>query len=242
MAEPAAEMGMTAQGAPPMMPDGADQDMAAPADAGGIFGQPQQASAEEQQAYTEFVSQAFSVIYDEAFFPKVLQMLEGSGDPIEGLARTTALVVARVAQSADQAGQKPTGDVLLHAGKEIFEDLAMVATKAKIKDFETDEDAMESAFLRAMDQFRVMLQGAGRINPDAAKGDLAKLQEMDQRGELETAFRNMAQEDSKGREAAPEESDDDEEEAPPKGLKAAAGMHKMPNGKMMRDDEMREKA
>ena len=128
----------------------------------------QQATPEEQALYEKFVAKAWMLVYDPKMFPKIIEMLQGGGDPMEGLARATATIVARIASMAEQAGQKLSGDVILHAGKEVFEDLAELSGRAGIKDFAADEDAMEGAFFRAMDHFRTMLQGAGRINQQAA--------------------------------------------------------------------------
>lgn len=175
---------------------------AEPQDMAEVDGDMQPASPEEQQIYNQFVGRAMLMIYDDKMLPKVIDMLDGGaekgqdGDPMEGLARTTALVVGRVAQAADKAGQKLPGDVLLHAGKEILEDLAELSRVAKIKDYSEDPDALEGAMFRALDQFRLILQGAGRLDQRAAQTDMAKLEEMDKSGELETMLRGLAAKDA----------------------------------------------
>lgn len=183
-----------------------------------LDGDMQPASPEEQALYNQFVARAMLMIYGKTMLPKVLDMLDGGaekgqeGDPMEGLARTAALVVGRVAQAADQAGQKLTGDVLLHAGKEILEDLAELSRVAKIKDYSEDPDALEGAMFRALDQFRMMLQGAGRLDQRAAQSDMSRLEQMDQSGELETMLRGLAAKDA----SAPASAKMDEGQ--PKGL------------------------
>src|SRR5690606_18411012 len=111
---------------------------AMPQDAAAMQGGFQQASPEEQEQYELFVAQGMNLIYDKRLFQSVVGMLEGEGDPIEGLARTAALVVAKVIQSADKAGQKFPGDVLYAAATEIFEDLAELSRRAQIKDYSQD--------------------------------------------------------------------------------------------------------
>lgn len=165
--------------------------------------EPQQASPEEQELYTRFVSKAFSLIYDKEFFPQVTAMLEGEGDPAEGLARTTAMVVVRVVSAAREGGQDMPGDVLFHAAKEVFEDLADLSGRARIKDYGADQDALEGAFFRAMDALRIELAGSGFIDQAAAEADLAELQRMDQAGELEGLFRGLAERDDAGRSPPP---------------------------------------
>lgn len=158
------------------------------------------ASPEEQDAYDRFVGRALEFIYDKAF-DKVLDMLRGGDDPIDGLAVTAATVVARIQDAAEQAGQKLSGDILLHAGSEILADLAGLATKARIHDFEQDPKQLETAWYRALDEYRVMRQSAGKLDQEVAKQDLASLQQADQDGELAAMMQRM--EGRQGAVAAP---------------------------------------
>lgn len=174
----------------------------------------QEASPEEQELYDRFVSKAFLLVYDKAFFPKVVDMLAGEGDPIEGLARVTATVVVRVMKAAKEAGQELGGDVLFHAAKEIFEDLAELSRRAGIKDYSQDPDSLEGAYFRALDAFRMMLEGDGGIDRESAQADLAMLQQMDADGELEGMFRDLAARDETGA-GAPTEEQTDEAAAEP---------------------------
>lgn len=208
------EMNATAPQTAPMAPDNAMPD-----DASTLDGDMQPASPEEQAIYNQFVGRAMLMIYDKKMLPKVIDMLDGGasdgqdGDPMEGLARATALVVGRVAHAADKAGQKLPGDVLMHAGKEIFEDLAELSRVAKIKDYSKDPDALEGALFRAMDQFRMMLQGAGRLNTGAAQADMTKLEQMDKSGELEAMLRGLAAKDDEAANKGDHPAEDE-----PKGL------------------------
>lgn len=160
-------------------------------------GGPQQASPEEQELYNQFVAKAMELTYDPKFMPKVVAMLEGEGDPQEGLAKAAALIIARVATSAEKAGIKLTGDVLFHAGTEVFEDLAELSKEAGIKDYSQDPDALEGAYFRTLDQFRVMMQESGRLNPQTAQKEMAMLEQMDANGELERMLRGLAEQDEK---------------------------------------------
>lgn len=171
-----------------------------PSDAGQAQGQ--QASPEEQEQYNHFVAKAYELIYDRAMLPKILGMLAGEGDPVEGLARAASLVINRLVQMAEQAGDKLSGDVILHAGTGVFEDLANLAKEAKIFDFSTDQDKFEAAYFRMLDMFRTMLQESGRLDQQAAAKDLETLMQMDQGGKLEEMLRGLAEEDEQER-AAP---------------------------------------
>ncbi len=175
------------QAAPPVDPAAMEQE------SGGLPGESQQATPEEQQLYDRFVAKAMDLTYTKEFMPQVLGMLQGEGDPIEGLARATALIVTRVADAAEQAGQKLPGDVLLHGGTEVLEDLAELSKEAGIKDFSEDPDALEAAYFRGLDQVRTMMQDSGKIDQASAQKDMAQLEEMDKRGELEGLFSGLAE-------------------------------------------------
>jgi hypothetical protein len=167
------------------MPEGQDVDL----------GQEVQASPEEQAQYNEFVGQAMLLIYDEKMFPKIVELLNGAGDPKDGLARATSMVVGRMIDAAEKAGDKLSGDVILHGAKETFEQLAEISAKAGIMDYSQDQDAFEGAFFRAVDMLRTLLQQMGKLDEAAMKQDFDKLVQMDQSGELEAMFRGLAADD-----------------------------------------------
>lgn len=177
------------------------------------------ATPEEQEMYNQFVAQGMLMVYQPKMFEQVIKMLEGGGEPQEGLARATALVVARVLTAAEKAQQQIPGDVVFHAGKELFEDLAELSARAGIKDYSQDQDALEGAFFKAADQLRTMLQDSGKLNQEAAAGDLAKLEQMDQSGELQSMFERLAAQDDEGMQGGEEMPP----EAQPRGL--AMGMN-----------------
>lgn len=159
------------------------------------IGELQNASPEEQEQYDRFVSRGMELIFDEKMLPGIVDMLEGGGDPVEGLARTSTLVIGRIATAAEKAGEKLHGDVVMHAGTEIVEHLADVSKEAGIKDFEQDPDALEGAYFRTLDQFRMLMTDAGRIDQEAAQRDMDTLQKMDEGGQLEPLMRKLAEED-----------------------------------------------
>jgi hypothetical protein len=198
----------------------------------GLSADAQQASPEEQELYDRFVSKAFMLIYDDGFLPKAVDMLGGEGDPMEGLARLTSTVVMQVMKAAQAGGQDLPGDVIFHGAKEVFEDLADLSRQAGVFDYSQDPDKLEGAYFRALDHFRMALQGEGGINEEAAKADLDMLQKMDADGELEGFFMKLAEGDAAaagpaaGAEAPADGPPADAPPAPPKG----AGL--MPKGAM----------
>lgn len=157
-----------------------------------VSGELQQATPEEQSQYEHFVAKSLDLIYDQAVIAKTVESLKGGGDPIAGLANVSSLVVARVAIGAEKAGEQLSGDVVLHAGTRVFEDLADLSAEFGILDFSQDRDAMESAYYQALDNVRTMMDQAGRINTAAAQADMEKLVQLDQSGQLENLFRALA--------------------------------------------------
>lgn len=196
---------MTDSGAMPTPPDQAAQE-------GTAIGEMQQATPEEQAQYDHFVAKAYDLIYDQKTLPKIVDMLDGDGqDPMEGLARATALIVGRIGDAAEKAGEHLSGDVVLHAGTEIFEDLANLSRVANIKDYSQDRDALEGAYFRALDIFRGMLQEAGALDQGAAAADMDRLTQMDADGQLEAVFQSLAERDAA---EAPDEGQPAEQAAP----------------------------
>jgi len=140
----------------------------------------QQASPEEQQQYDMFVNNAYQMVYDDKILPGILKSMQGNGDPKEGLANTTAMVVMQVEESAKQNGKEIGPDVLFHGGTEIMESLAETAEAAGMHDY--SEEEMEGALYRALDIYREMK--GGEINQEAIQQDFSALVQADQQGNL----------------------------------------------------------
>lgn len=159
------------------------------------LGQAQQASPQEQALYERFVAKSMEAIISDGAMPKYVKMLEGQGNPQQGLADATVQTVAMITQKAEQAGQKLPGDVVFAASKEVLEELADLSKAAGIKDYSKDPDALEGAFFQAVDDFRMMLQQSNALKPQVAQRDLARLQQLDTGGGFENMLRKLATEE-----------------------------------------------
>ena len=137
----------------------------------------------EQQIYDEFVDNAFSVIYDDKSLPQIIESLKGDGDPVEGLANTAVSVIARVQDSAEQAGQPLPPDVVFNAGVEILENLADLAEKAGVHEFTPQE--LEGGTFRAMDIYREMKGRDGGADRPEIVADFNQIVELDKAGQLD---------------------------------------------------------
>lgn len=197
-------------------PMGAPEASAAPQ-----MGATQQASPEEQKQYEQIVGSAFNMIYDKKMLPQITKILEGGGDPKAGLARAASLVMVKIYSSAKRAGQEFSGEVMFHAGKEVFEDLAELSKEAGIYDYSENPDDLEGAYFLTLDQFRLDMQEAGMLDTEAAKQDFAALQQMDAGGDLEQTLLRLSEDDEKP--ASP-----GMDQAPPSGGKGGL----MPRGGM----------
>lgn len=172
---------------------------------------------EEQAAYDRFVDNGMQVIYSPQTFPKILDRMKQAPEPVEGLAAVGVMVVTRLKQSAEKAGQQISPDVMYQGGVELLEDLAELAEKAGIHSF--TEDEIEGALYRALDMFREA--NADSIDKGAVEQDWAALVQADQSGELDQAMPGLKEHFAgQGGEAA------EEEEAP-----AGGGMRQ--RGRMM---------
>ena len=139
-------------------------------------------SAEEQNAYNQFVANGHLMIYDGKTFPRMLDTLKG-GDPVEALAMASATLVKQLSQSARKQGRGIPGDVMLHGGKELFEELAELQKDAGFANLEGEQ--LEGAWYRALDLFRGMAEQDGSLDMQAVNQDMQTLVQADQQGTLD---------------------------------------------------------
>jgi hypothetical protein len=145
--------------------------------------QPSNVSPEEQRQYEMFVDNCYSLIYDKKTIGNVLKSLDATDDPKMNLANTTVMIVKRVADSARQAGQQVSTDVLMHGGAEVLEDLADLAAKMGLHSYTPDE--IEGAVYIAADLYRGMAEADGTLDIEGSKRDMAKAIQADQAGQMD---------------------------------------------------------
>jgi hypothetical protein len=206
-------------------------DEGVPVDNGELPAVAEDASPEEQQQKDHFVGKAMELIYSDGMFDRVVKMLEGGagpdaeeGNPDQGLATATNLIVGRVAQKAEEAGEPLAPDVLYHGAADIFEELAEVSRRGKIKDYSQDHDALERAWFMALDMYREHMQASGTLNQEDAKAGLSQLQAADQNGSLERIMRSLATNEHAGQAGGPDiPPEPANQNRKPKGLGVAMG-------------------
>jgi len=138
---------------------------------------------EEQEQYERFVTNGMKVLYSKQALPQIIESIRGAGSPVEGLANTLVMLVMRLEDGAEQAGQQISPDVLMHGGTELLEQMVDLAEKAGLPEF--DESQIESALYLALDTYRAARQQQGRLPEDQLAADMQELSRADQAGELE---------------------------------------------------------
>jgi hypothetical protein len=157
-------------------------DAPVPADASMGEGE-EQATPDEQRMYDTLVNKAYEVIYQGGKTnPQILKSLEGGGEPVDGLANTTAMVMMRLEDAGERQGKKFPPDVMLHAGVEVLEDLADLAGQAKIHKF--NEEEIQGATYQALDIYRATRQKQGKLDMPAIQQDFQQIMEANKAGQL----------------------------------------------------------
>lgn len=154
-----------------------------PPDDGAGQAQGQKASPEQQTQYNQFVNNGYHLIYAGGkTSPGILKSL-ASGPPVRALAMTATTVVMTLVDSAHSSNHDLDPAVILHGGKEIFQDLADLSSKAKIHTY-NDAD-LGNAWVMAMDLTRVKMVAAGLVDPAAFQRDIQELNQAEKDGDLD---------------------------------------------------------
>lgn len=166
-------------------------------------------SPEEQEQYSKFEQGYMQLIYDGqgGVRPGIIEALqkEGGGaapeqqqnmqeDPdaqeigqtppqIFALANATVVIVEKLDDTAREAGDPLTDDVLVQGGVAVLEELAEVANAAGIHDYTQEE--LSGATTVAMDLYREKAIADGRTDADTLKGQWDEVIAADQEGRLD---------------------------------------------------------
>lgn len=138
---------------------------------------------EEQQQYNTFVRNGMEILYTEdgKVQPEVLKRLSTGQKPIDTLAQTAVWLVMMLEQNAKQNNTDISDDVIMHGGRELFEQLADIDHFAGIHDFKEAE--LQGAWYNALDMYREANSGPGdRIDPQQASATFEAVNEADKEG------------------------------------------------------------
>lgn len=144
-------------------------------------------SPQEQQQYDAFVKNGMQIIYtpDGKVNPEVVKRLSTGKKYMDTLAQTSVWLVMMLEQNAKQAGTDISDDVVMHGGRELFEQLLEVDEALGIHKFKEAE--VQGAWYQALDLYRDGNSDQGdRFDPNGggqqAAQDFLQLNEADQQG------------------------------------------------------------
>jgi hypothetical protein len=120
-----------------------------------------QANPQQQAQYDKFVENGMRLIYDKKGVKRIVESLDGAGNPVEGLASTLAGVARRLIDSAEKNGVQFSTDVMLHGTGELAEQLANLSAESGGHKY--TEDELESVLAPIV--HGVMRGGAGGQPP-----------------------------------------------------------------------------
>lgn len=157
----------------------------------------QQASPEEQAQYEQAMVNAQKLIYtpDNQPQPGILDALKSAqeeqpGDaqgkslspPVSALSHVAVMVVSKLDDSAREAGQPLTNDVLREVGGDVISMLADVAAATGIYDY--TEENIQGATVAAYDMYRDKAIADGRTSEDELNQEWEGLLQADKEGRL----------------------------------------------------------
>lgn len=152
---------------------------------------------EEQAAYEAFVKAGFDLVYTDGKVNEgILEMLdkdpadliavlgEEVGEefsPVIALAATTVVVVLEVVRRSGEA--KPDGDIILHGGRQLLEDLANLANEAGVQKYTSEN--VSQAMLHAVNLYRLTAANEDMVDEQALTEEFAEILNAQEEGRLE---------------------------------------------------------
>lgn len=158
------------------------------------------ATPEEQAQYDAFVKEGMKLIYAKGQVnPGILKLLDDDPQdliailgeevgqdfsPVIALAATATIVVLEVVRRADP---KPEGEIIMHGGAEILEDLADLAGQPgpdgqPIHTY--TEDDVNQAMIHAVNLYRITATQAGMLDEEALAQEFADILNAQEDGTL----------------------------------------------------------
>lgn len=171
---------------------------------------------EEQAEYDQVMENALTLMYTpEGVRPEIVQALsveqeEGEAgqqvnSAILALAQSAVTIVARLDDSAREAGKPISDEVLYHAGFDVVQELAEIAEASKIHDY--SEEDITGAFAQALDMYREKAIADGRTNEETLKAQFNEINQAESEGRLDELLPGLGGQAMMGEQPAEEESD-----------------------------------
>lgn len=122
---------------------------------------------------------------------QIIKMVTQSQDKVEALAQATVFTVMRVEDSLEQSGGKLNLAMTFAGGAETVTDIADAMQKAGVYDYQQKE--IDAAFLRAVDQYRMLRQQQGRLDPATFQQIIAQMKQAQANGTLDQQYPGLTQ-------------------------------------------------
>jgi hypothetical protein len=160
-------------------------------------------SPEEQAMYDQYINNAMEIIYprgeEASVSPQILGPLKGewppelqemmagleqplSGEPLDNIAATAAVLTMMLEGSAASAGQPMPDEVIFHGGAEIVEELVDLGEELGL--FELGDEEVEQGFYRAVDIYRQLSPRMDDAAKQALAGEFEQVMAADKEGRL----------------------------------------------------------
>jgi hypothetical protein len=172
-------------------------------------------SPEEQQEYDTFVQNAMEIMYspEGKVQDEIMARLSTGNKPIDTLAQTLVWLVMMVEQDAKRAGTAISDDVLMHAAREIMEQLIEIAEALGLHEFKEAE--IQGAWYNALDMYReANSDEGGRIDPEVASTAFQQLDEAAKEGRADEIVPGFEQNAERGMAMAQMDQNDPDAEEP----------------------------
>jgi len=123
--------------------------------------------------------------------PQIIKMVQQSDDKVAALAQAAVFSVIRVEDSLEQAGGQLNLAMTFEAGAETLTDIADAMQKAGVYTYSQKE--MDAAFLRAVDQYRLIRAKQGRLDPAMFKAKIDQMKQAQADGTLDQQYPGLTE-------------------------------------------------
>lgn len=180
-------------------PSGAGQQQQPPVQPGGQPGQPGQPQQDGQQApqgppltegpvdpdlLKKFEANCMNTVTGS--LESIIKSVQQAQDKVAALAQATVFVVVRVEDSLEKSGGKLNLAMTFAGGAETVTDISDAMNKAGAYDYSQQE--IDAAFLRAVDQYRMIRQQQGRLDPAMFQQIIQQMKQAQQDGTLDKQY------------------------------------------------------
>jgi len=147
----------------------------------------------------KYVANCMSVV--TGGLPTIIKSVKQSPDKVAALAQSAVFVVLRVEDSLEQSGGQLNLAMTFEGGAETITDIVDAMQKAGVYTYSQKE--IDAAFLRAVDQYRMIRNQQGRLDPAMFKAKIDQMKQAQAAGTLDqqypglTEFANQAKHDAK---------------------------------------------